>query len=83
MKHTHRQLGDLINVHSMLNTAAETLAYLRRHNTDSFILESLEFCSIGNKQSLEQIIGKKHIEYRQELERQELDYIDIVDSLKE
>lgn len=83
MKYTHEHIGNLIDQHSCLNTTADTLAFLRRTNTDSFILESLEYCSIGNRQALEQVIGKKHTEYRQELERPELEYLDIIDSMKE
>ena len=79
---THEQLGTLIDQHSCLNTTADTLKFLRRHNTDAYILDALEYCSIGNRQSLQQLINKKHIEYRQELERPELEYKDVVENLK-
>lgn len=79
---THEQLGTLIDQHSCLNVTADTLKFLRRHNTDAYILDALEYCSIGNKQSLQQIMNKKPIEYKQELERPELEYKDVVESMK-
>lgn len=78
----HQALGQEIDAHSKLNTTAETLKFLRRHNTDAYILDALEYCSIGNKQSLQQLINKKHVEYRQELERPELEYKDVLENLK-
>ena len=79
---THEKLGQEIDAHSKLNTTADTLKFLRRHNTDAYILDALEYCSIGNKQSLQQLINKKPVEYRQELERPELEYKDVLDNLK-
>ena len=55
---THEKLGQEIDAHSKLNTTAETLKFLRRHNTDAYILDALEYCSIGNKRALYSLLSK-------------------------
>lgn len=77
---TNEELGNLIDAHSMLNTTSETLAFLRRRNTDAFILDSLEFCSVCNRQALQQLLNKKPIEY---LDGPELEYKDVIESMSE
>lgn len=74
-------LGQFIDVHSRLNTTAETLKFIRRHHTDGFIQDSLEHCSIGNKLALQQLLGKVYTEgvYSTE-DRLELDYKDILET---
>jgi len=59
MKTSLEELGNIINAHSCLNCTADTLRYLRRHNTDAFIIDSLEYCSVGNKKALLSILDKK------------------------
>ena len=54
----HQALGQEIDAHSKLNTTAETLKFLRRHNTDAYILDALEYCSIGNKRALCSLLSK-------------------------
>jgi len=56
---TNEELGNTIDAHSCLNTTADTLKYLRRHHTDAYILDSLEYCSIGNKLAIESLMGNQ------------------------
>lgn len=58
IKYSHEHIGNIIDAHSMLNTTADTLKYLRRTNTDAFIVDALEYCSRGNKEALLSLLNK-------------------------
>ena len=78
---TNEQLGQMIDTHSYLNTTSQTLAYARRHHTDAFIVDSLEYCSRGNKEALLKLIDKHNIKKDTDIERSYIEDKDIINEL--
>jgi hypothetical protein len=81
LKATPESVGHTIDTHSYLNTTAQTLSYLKRKYTDSFIIESLAYCSTGNKLALLSLLEKEVIKYNA-IERPEMEYKDIIEELR-
>ena len=61
---THKEIGELINVHSRLNTTPQTLKYLRRKGySDDTIRESFPYCAKGNAVALDGLLQKVPTKY--------------------
>lgn len=53
-----KELANKIETGYKLLTTAQKLHKLRKHNTDAYILQVLEYCSIGVRSSISSLINK-------------------------
>jgi hypothetical protein len=76
-----KELANKIENEYKLLTTAQKLRKLRKHNTDAYILQVLEYCSIGVRSSISSLINREYCGSDVVIERPELVDKDIIEEM--
>ena len=77
-----KELANKIENEYKLLTTQQKLYTLRKSFSDSYILEALEYCSIGIRSSLTSLMNKHYCGSGAVIEREELVDKDIIESMR-